>query len=229
MGKQKKRHRRRRRTGPGKVRHPASPGAKNAVFVSEYTITDEPILDRNFQKLPEDVQEQIQELHDLAKRSPRQAIPILEDLLEAYPHIPQVYNHLASAYANAGDTEKMNAVVLENYRRHPDYLFAKCNYAELCIQNAEFGKIPAIFSNNFDLKMLYPRRKVFHVSEVATFMGTVGFYFFKAGQHQTAQLCCDILRQVAPGHPLTRRLRRALHPPLLLRLLMKLAGKPEGR
>ena len=61
MGKQKKRHR--RRTGPGKTRYSAPPGTENVFLISKYTITNKPMPDRNFEKLPEDVQKRIQELY----------------------------------------------------------------------------------------------------------------------------------------------------------------------
>ena len=49
-------------------------------------------------------------------------------------------------YLHSGDQEKATALVREAYRRHPQYLFAKVNYANLCLQQQEIGKIPGIFT-----------------------------------------------------------------------------------
>lgn len=38
----------------------------------------------------------------------------------------------------------MGACVRDAYRRHPQYLFAKVNYANLCLQKGEVDKIPGI-------------------------------------------------------------------------------------
>ena len=60
-----------------------------------------------------------------------QAIPELERLVTTYPHIPTFANHLSIAYLAAGNQEQATALVREAYRRHPQYLFAKVNYANL--------------------------------------------------------------------------------------------------
>ena len=64
-------------------------------------------------------------LYALAQTRPRQAIPELETLLHTYPHVPNIYNYLSVAYSAAGEKEKAEHLVAENYRRHPDYLFAR--------------------------------------------------------------------------------------------------------
>ena len=75
-----------------------------------------------------------------------------------YPHVPTFSNYLSIAYLAAGDQEKATALVREAYRRHPQYLFAKVNYANLCLQQGEIGKVPGIFDHACDLQQLYPHR-----------------------------------------------------------------------
>src|ERR671923_87621 len=73
-------------------------------------------------------------------------------LITTYPHVPTLYNYLSIAYPAAGDQEQATACVREAYRRHPQYLFAKVNYANLCLQQREVEKIPGIFDHTCDLK-----------------------------------------------------------------------------
>ena len=68
---------------------------------------------------------------------PTRAIPELERLIATYPQVPTFCNYLSIAYLAAGDQEKTDACVRESYRRHPQYLFAKVNYANLCLQKGE--------------------------------------------------------------------------------------------
>jgi len=189
----------------------------------EYEITDEPLFDAEYRKLPPEVRDQLEELHNMVFEDPDQAVPILRDLLEKYPQVPKLYNYLSGAYARIGENEKADAITRENYERNPDYLFAKCNFAEFCLQKGELGKIPAIFDNKFDLKVLYPRRRRFHVSEVTGFGYVIGRYFHAIGDERTAELWYDILRQVAPDDPATLQLKRAIHPSLVYRALRRLA------
>src|SRR5215510_7603337 len=122
----------------------------DALVYTEYDITDEPLDNRDIKRLPSQVQARIDDLYELAQRDPIQAIPALEGLVTTYPHIPLLSNYLSIAYLAAGDQEQATAWVREAYRRHPQYLFAKVNYAHLCQQQGEVGKIPGIFDHAFD-------------------------------------------------------------------------------
>ncbi|MCF8037695.1 MAG: hypothetical protein K9K79_00115 [Desulfohalobiaceae bacterium] len=191
----------------------------------EYEITSEPIRDKQYKRLPGRVKDAIEQLYQNAQRRPRQAIPELVDLLKKYPNLPMLYNYLSVAYAKTGQREKAEEVVRENYRRNPDYLFARLNYAELCRAQGEYEKIAEIFEHKFELKLLYPKRKRFHFSEVTNFMGLMGIYFVETGEREGAERYYEILKEIAPSNPRTKMLRRKLYPSFLKRLLCRRAGQ----
>lgn len=201
------------------------------VYVSKYEITTSPIHDRHYKRLPRRVKDAIQRLHDESQSQPRKAIPELLKWIEQYPNIPVLYNYLGVAYTMSGQQEKAEEVVRDNYRRNPDYLFARLNYAQLFLAKRNFEKVAEILDHKFDLQMLYPRRKRFHVSEVANFMGVVGVYFFGIGERDAAIKYYDMLmlKQIAPDFPMTRQLRRMLYPGLLRRLLNHLIGRSRPK
>jgi len=199
-----------------------------AVQIVEYEITSEPIQDRRYKRLPHQVKDEIDRLHHEAQKRPHKAIPELLELIEKYPNMPILYNFLSIAYSRAGQREQSEEIIRENYRRNPDYLFARINYAELCRARDEYDKIAEIFDHKFDLKLLYPKRKRFHISEVANFMGLIGIYFFETGERDAAETHYDILNQIAPGYPMTKLLRRKLHPGLIRRVLQWLVGQAES-
>jgi len=120
-----------------------------------------------------------------------------------------------------GQYEASEQTVEESMRRHPDYLFARINYAQILLRRGETERVAEIFDHKFDLKLLYPKRKRFHVSEVAGFMGVIGWYFVEIGDKDTAAKYYDILMQVAPDYPMTKQLKRKLHPGLLQRLFSR--------
>jgi tetratricopeptide (TPR) repeat protein len=201
------------------------PDIERAVYISEYEVTSEPILDRGYKRLPQKVKETIDRLHDESQRRPREAIPELLELIEKYPNVPILYNYLSVAYSRSGQYEKSEAVVRENYRRNPDYLFARLNYAEMCLARGEYTKVAEILEHKFDLKLLYPKRKRFHISEVVNFMGLVGIYFFEIGERDTAEEYYAVLQQIGPGYPITKQLRKRLFPGLFRRLYLRLTGR----
>ncbi len=205
-------------------RHP-QPLTADALVYTEYDITDEPLDNRDIKRLPAPVQARMDDLYELAQHDPRQAIPELERLVTTYPHIPTFANHLSIAYLAAGDQEHATALVREAYRRHPQYLFAKVNYANLCLQHGEIEKVPGIFDHAFDLKQLYPHRTRFHVSEFTGFAGVMCRYFCAIGEQNTAILYYQMLKQGAPHHPMTKHAKRVLYPPFWVRWLRNWADK----
>ena len=201
------------------------PLTSDALVYTEYDITDEPLDNRDIKKLPGQVQARIDELYELVLHHPTQAIPELERLVTTYPHIPLLSNYLSVAYLHSGDLEKTDACVREAYRRHPQYLFAKVNYAHLCLQKGEVEKIPALFNHQCDLKRLYPHRTRFHMSEFTNFVGVMCRYFCAIGKRETAVLYYQMLKQVAPRHPMTKYAKRVLYPPFWVRWLRTWAEK----
>jgi tetratricopeptide (TPR) repeat protein len=201
------------------------PPTSDAVVYTAYDITDEPLENRHIKRLPPQVQARIDALYDLAQQDPTQVIPELERLIATYPQVPTFLNYLSIASLAAGDQENATACVQEAYRRHPQYLFARINYANLCLQQGEIGKIPSIFDHTFDLKQLYPQRTRFHVSECTSFAGGMCRYFCAIGERDTAALYYRMLTHVAPRHPMTRHAKRTLYPPFWVRWLRIWAAK----
>jgi tetratricopeptide (TPR) repeat protein len=167
------------------------------------------------------VKEDLDRLYYKAQSKPQKAIPELLKLKKKYPHVPQIYNYLAAAYSRAGEQEKATAITQENIRKNPKYLFARINQAQIFIENKEYEKIPELFQNKYDLKMLYPKRKKFHISEVANFMGIMGLYFAKTNQRDIAEKYHEILQEIAPSYPIAKMLKRELHPDIVSRAIKK--------
>lgn len=180
------------------------------VFFSEIEITCEPVKTDWTKQIPKEVDKQLQELYGLVKTKPKEAIDRLVVLKDKYPTVPILYNYLSIAYSSSNQHKKAQEITQENYKNNPRYLFAKINYAEICLHNGMVDLIPDIFENKFDLKMLYPHRNTFHISEAAGFFGVLGMYWHKKGMSDLANLAYDVLQKIVPNHEFTKRLGRAL-------------------
>ena len=201
-----------------------SADAPKVVHLSSYEITTEPILDREYRRLPARAKEAIERLHRESELRPRNAIPELQALIERYPQVPQFYNYLTVAYSGIGALDKAEAVTRASIRANPDYLFARLNYAELCLMRKDYAKIPEIFDHKFDLALLYPKRKRFHITEAANFMGLIGLYFLAIDERGLAEKYNAALQEMAPHLPMAQKLRQALAPGLFARLWKRLTG-----
>jgi tetratricopeptide (TPR) repeat protein len=197
----------------------------DVVYLTQYEITDAPILDRRYRRLPNQVKEKIEALHFMAQEDPLKAIPELKELTNKYPDLPMLYNYLSVAYSKAGKNEEAESVIQENYRRNSDYLFARLNYAEICLAKGEYERVAEIFDHKYDLQLLYPQRKRFHISEVVGFMGIMGWYFLEKGEREIAEKYFDILKQIDPDNFMAKRLHRMLYPGWFRRMLTRLAGR----
>jgi tetratricopeptide (TPR) repeat protein len=221
----KKRKKRRPQRVPSNTRHVPKKPTSDQLIQSEYEITAEPLDSPYLKRLPAQVKDTLEDLYAKAQRQPKEAIPDLERLVATYPQVPLFSNYLSVAYSQVGDVEKSEACVLEAYRRHPTYLFARVNYANICLQKGDIATIPEIFDHKLDLKRLYPRRKRFHVSEFTGFAGVMCRYYEAIGEREAAVIYYQILQQLAPRHPLTKQAKRLLYPPFWIRWLRQWAEK----
>ena len=200
-------------------RRSIEPQQPEPIYTIQYEVTTEPIYNRDYKQLPRRAQAIMDQLYYQVHTHPQEAIPKIKKLIKKYPHIPNLYNYLSVAYNRSGQQKKSEAVILEQYRRTPDYLFARINYAEICLYRGEYEKIPEIFDHKFDLKLLYPERDRFHITEVVNFIGVIGIYFARTGNREAAQKYYDIIREIGSGYEITQMLKSELRPTLLQRIL----------
>lgn len=196
--------------------------AEGKLRLTSYEIIYEPIKDT---KLPRAINARLEDLHDMAFTDPRKAIEQLLALKENYPNVPVLYNFLAAAYSRVGNLKAMREMIVENYQRNPDYLFARINYAQISIQDGNIDQIPVIFDNKFDLELLYPNRNRFHVTEFAGFTAIICAYFSLTGKHDRAEMLFKALQKGAPGSEMIGFAKRYLYPSLLSRLRTLVTGK----
>jgi len=97
--------------------------------------------------------------------------------------------------------------------RFPDYLFAHISLANECLMRGEAEKVAEIFGDKFDLKLLYPDRERFHISEALAFQAIVARYHHALGDREQAQRSYDLMCQLDPASPLTLDVKRRLRSP----------------
>jgi tetratricopeptide (TPR) repeat protein len=196
------------------------------VRLLSYTITDEP-LDLAREKIPgldealEDIREQ---LFDDVHHHPKAAIPVLRRLLEQFPNAPMLLNWLASVMGAVGDIEECNRLAQQNLEANPNYLFARLDCAQIRLQKGDLDGVDEILDHKFDLKLLYPERDVFHLSEYRAFCGLLIPYYIRRGEFKAARLMFDALEQLEPNGEVTRRLRSAVEGSVFLEMARKMAG-----
>ncbi|MCP4130353.1 MAG: hypothetical protein GY754_05180 [bacterium] len=151
-----------------------------------------------------DIQELIQKLYVLTLEDLEKAIIKIREAIESYPEIPQFYNYLFVCYNEMGDFEKAISILETTRRKFPDYLFAKTNYAQLLLGEKKYSEIPKIFNNYFDLKLLYPERDTFHVTEVMSFFYVMGRYFIGINRLDIAKKYASTMNDIDPDDAMSK-------------------------
>ncbi len=194
-----------------------------------YRITYEPLPHESIEKLPPPIQDRLEELYELTQTNPDRAIPYLVDLTEKYPEAPVFDNYLVSAYEATGQRKKAIALIEEAYHKHPDYFFAKVNYAFHCLKNNKSENIPDIFEHQFDLKLLYPHRDIFHAAEFISFNAVMALYHLAKAHRGVAEKYYDVLYDLEPNNTLTQKVKHQLYPSIFQRILQKIANNSLKR
>ena len=194
--------------------------------IISYEISKEPIPEFAHTQLPEQVKDQFETLyHKVLVQNPKKALSVLKPLIEQYPDVPTLYNYLYIAYQRLGNQAKARRILQETLERFPDYLFGRISYATNCLQRGDAGKVPEIFEGKYELKLLYPRRKRFHISEVLSFCAVMAWYFHTQEEYNRAETYYELMRQLEPKHRSTRFIKRLLHPSWFRKLLQRFMSK----
>jgi tetratricopeptide (TPR) repeat protein len=164
-------------------------------------------------RLSRETRDALPELHALVRDDPRKAVTELRAWIAREP-LPMFYNWLSGAYSALGDIRGVEDTVRENYRRNPQYLFARVNYAELCLRYGDFSGALEALGGGLDIRALLGGRKRVHVSELTAYFYTVGLYHIETGDLAAAEHTYSILEEAAPDEPPTQELRRRLYPRL---------------
>jgi hypothetical protein len=203
---------------------------KSKYKLISYEITDEPLIYGSFQRLPQSIKDELEDIHPqltswkLLKKDST-VISRLEELVETYPDVPFISNYLVTAYSIAR-RDKVEKQILKNYENHPDYLFARVHYAEQCLDHNKPEKFKDIFKEGDDLGLLYPNRKRFHISEYVAFSDIKCRYNIAIGNKLMAELVFEHLEKVVPDHPATKNIRRILRGNFFSRLKNSIFGNP---
>jgi hypothetical protein len=177
--------------------------ATNTAHHSEIRIvTDENLLFNNTELV---AQEYLKTLNSFT--TPIEKIAKLEELVKKYHDEPALASHLASAYRDINDHEYADQIVRNNYRKFPLSIFARCDYATLCLEENRPAQAAAAIEYTFNLSNLYPKRSTFHLLEVIEFHRFLINYFCVIKDFNRAVHNLSLLQQIAEGLPLLDSLR----------------------
>ncbi|EKE20897.1 MAG: hypothetical protein ACD_7C00439G0001 [uncultured bacterium] len=122
-------------------------------------------------------------------------LPILLELKEKYPHIPELYCLIDFNYFSSGKTKESIEMMHACFRKFPNDLFWKIKYAEYLLRRGEYDKIGKLFNDKFTLQELYPEKPSFYIVDFERFSCFMVLYFATIGQIKKADLYLKALKE----------------------------------
>lgn len=174
----------------------------NELHLISYTITSEPLTEGSPPETPE-LAARYEELHP-GQHEPEQwpgLLSELESLHNKYPDDAKIANYLAALYSFMDRDADRDRISEDLHRRYPDYLFAIIAMVTINLNRNEVEKAKAILNKRFELSIMCPDRKVFHISEFVAFYNMIVRYHIACGNVHGAQCTLDVFKSVAPDHP----------------------------
>jgi tetratricopeptide (TPR) repeat protein len=130
----------------------------------------------------------------LQERHWQQAEQLLNQALTLLPGSPGLLNNLAVAYQLQGRAEEARALIRESHQRHPDYLFARVNLAQMAIRDGELARAHAL------LEPLL-RRKKLHFSEFGSLCAAFIELYLAEDMREGARTWFEMWESADPENP----------------------------
>lgn len=150
---------------------------------------------------------------------PRAVYKEVQDFCRKHPDVPEVINMLTFAHIQNFRIIEAENLIETTYLQHPEYLFARVNYADQCIRKKNLGKVLQIFPS-FDLQELYPGKVVYHTSEFRGFLIMMSYYFMALKNREKALHYFKTAKELEPNHPNILYLEKKLNKISLLKRLL---------
>jgi hypothetical protein len=173
---------------------------------SRNIIVDKSVLFNN----PSNVIEEHDKIMKLLETNPEQAATHLESLYKKHSDEPIIASHLVDAYQRIKKEDAAHQLIKDNYRLFPLSIFARCDYAHLCLQEGHPMAAATAIEYTFDLAKLYPKRSEFHLLEVLEFQSLLVHYFCAIKDFNRAIASVASLKKIHKSLPGIDRLRTTI-------------------
>lgn len=175
---------------------------KQIVGSSGFVVTTEPIRNQNDSIMKSADRDLLDELYFRVQEGDRTTEKELLGLKKKYPTVPMIGNYLVVFHQINGSKKKVEEMIEAHYKEFPKYLFARIQYAELCLRKGDIDKFDEIFEGKFSLDKLYPERDTFHISEYAAFVTVFCKYLSVTGDNKDMiKTYRDSIAMIDPDHP----------------------------
>lgn len=183
---------------------------KEVVFEGRpYKVSFDAMPMRLKEELGESALERYLELLQKVQIAPKKVYKEVLAFSEKHMDVAEVINLLTFAHIQNHKIVEAEKLIEATYKAHPEYLFARINYADQCVRKKKWDKIGEVFPT-FDLEELYPGKRDYHASEFRGFLVMMAHYHRAKKEQPSAMHYLEAAKEVEPNHPSVVYLERKL-------------------
>lgn len=165
-----------------------------------YQISFDSMNEELKKQLPKEKLTHYLQLLEKVQKTPKAVYKEIKEFGTKHSHIPEVINLLTFAHIQNRRIVEAEKLIKQTFEKHPDYLFARINYADQCVRKKNLAIIPTLFPT-FDLKELCPEKKIFHTSEFRGYLIMMAYYQIALKDQEKALHYYEGAKKVEPNHP----------------------------
>ncbi|MFK7808239.1 MAG: SEC-C metal-binding domain-containing protein [Saprospiraceae bacterium] len=145
------------------------------------------ITDHPTSPLPEEIEQEVDIIYSELKNNPQRQISKLKNLIEKYPEIVSLRNHLFLAYHKSRKKEQSFSVIEEILEKFPDNIFARANRVILDSELGQLEKHIHLLGDPREIQSLLNEDRVIHVSEFRIYHHAAAIYEVLSGEEERAK------------------------------------------
>ncbi|MEO1259861.1 MAG: hypothetical protein AAFZ15_13800 [Bacteroidota bacterium] len=219
-----------KRKRPGRRRRPKD---VEELHLFSIEITDDDDFNPHGFEITDEIADAVNKYREVCNDNPKQAVKELPDVIKQLPQVPQLRNHLFVALKRLGRYEEAYVVNDNAMRDFPDYIYATMNKAIQHWEKDELDEVEKVLGGMpLTINRSFPKRKVFHVSEVFAYESFMVRFWLSKDSLEGAESHFHLLKELAPNHPMLPELKRQIEMHSLKGMfsgLTKLMNRPRGR
>jgi len=151
---------------------------------------------------PERLQADLPKLHADALRGKPKVIETLKKHIHNFQKYPVYKNLLYLAYSSSNNHRAAEQVAEQMYRMHPEYVYARANYAESLLRHPnEVERAREVLHPSLNITEAFPGRKSFHFGEFIVYERSVIMYLAQTGAAEEATMHLNMVADTGFAPP----------------------------
>ncbi len=187
------------------------PKDTETLYLFNFEITFDDDFNPHGFEINDEIADAVNTYREHCNENPAKAAKDLPAIIERFPQVPQLRNHLFVALRRLRRHEEAWAINDRALKDHPGYIYAVINKAVQFWEKDELDEVEKLFGGNpLTINLAFPKREKFHAAEVFAYYAFLIRFWTTKGNQVAAESHYEFLEELGPGHPQLPELKKLL-------------------